>query len=250
MSPKLSPFPSLFAAVLGLALGTPSVVSAAPKERAPAPPPPVAKSELAAAGPDWVKICFDDAQTRKELCYTTRDFAEDGAPILSLEAFDAKGEDQKLLRFLTPLGLALKPGFRVAVDKGKPESGGFDVCFPAGCYASARVPVAFFEAMKRAEKLLLVAKKLSGEEMTFVLPLAGFGRVSGGPGLDPKAAEEQHTKLQEELQRKAEEEKKKQEAQKSAEPAPPAPGAPVAAPPVSPPASPPAPALQPAEPAK
>jgi len=181
-------------------------------ERA-APAPPVRRIELTPMRGDWVKVCFQDAQSRREVCYTTRDFAEEPeTPIVSLEVFDFKGDDGKLLRLMTPLGLALKPGFRFSVDKGRQESGGFEVCFPSGCYADAKTPGATIEAMKKGERLLLSVKKISGEELTFSLPLAGFGASFDGPGRDPKTLEaEQTKKLQEELQKRAEEEKKKLE---------------------------------------
>jgi invasion protein IalB len=178
------------------------------------PPAGVVRSDLIPLRQDWVKVCFNDPQSRKEVCYTTRDFAEEGeTPIVALEVFDSKDEDQKLVRLLLPLGIALKPGFRLAVDKGKPESGVFEVCFPAGCYASAKVGAALVEGMKKGEKLAVTVKKLSGEEMAFFLPLAGFGKAFDGPGAEPKALEEQQQKLQQQLQKKAEEERQRLEAQ-------------------------------------
>jgi invasion protein IalB len=184
--------------------------SAGAAERSAAPG--VRKLDLLPMRSDWVKVCFKDAPSRKEVCYTTRDFAEEPeTPILSLEVFDFKGEDGKLLRLMTPLGLALKPGFRFAVDKGRQEAGAFEVCFPSGCYADAKTTTAAIDAMKKGEKLLIAVKKISGEELTFQLPLAGFGRIYDGPGDDPKTVEaEQKKKLQEELQKRVEEEKKKE----------------------------------------
>ncbi|WP_158658868.1 invasion associated locus B family protein [Methylocystis bryophila] len=147
-----------------------------------------ARSELTAAGPGWVKVCFEDPRTRRQTCYTTRDFAEEGGtPILSLEVFETKGEESMLLRAFLPLGLALKPGVRIGLERGEQENGAFDACFPAGCYASSNVAPALVDAMKRGGRIRLSVKKLSGEELDFFLPLEGFGKAFDGPGA---AAEE------------------------------------------------------------
>jgi hypothetical protein len=69
-------------------------------------------------------------------------------------------------------------------------------------------------------------------EVTFAVPLAGFGRAFDGPPVDPKVLEEQQRTLQEQLQRRSEEMKKRLEEQSNAAgagaPTSPAPGAPPA----------------------
>jgi invasion protein IalB len=180
--------------------------------------------------PDWTKVCGSDPTTKKEICYTTRDFgaaAKEGdapQPLLALAIYDPKGDDTKIIRLLLPPGLMLKPGFRFAVDKGALESGAFEICFPNGCFAEAKVKKALVDSMKKAEKMTVIVKNQANAEVTFYLPLANFGKAFDGPAIDPKVLEEQQKKLQEELQKKAEEERKKLEA-KGASPAP-APAAP------------------------
>ena len=41
------------------------------------PQGPIA-AELIAVQPDWTKVCGSDPQTKKEICYTTRDFGVSG----------------------------------------------------------------------------------------------------------------------------------------------------------------------------
>jgi invasion protein IalB len=159
------------------------------------------------------------------MCYTTRDFgvsAKEGEapqPLLALAIYDPKGDDQKIIRLLLPPGLLLKPGFRFAIDKGTPESGTFEICYPNGCFAEAKVKKTVVDGMKKAEKMSVVVKNQANNEVTFYLPLANFGKAFDGPAIDPKVLEEQQKKLQEELQKKADEERKKLEAQKGAAPA-------------------------------
>lgn len=196
------------------------------KERSPAVARGPAKSELTATGGGWVKVCFDDPRTRRQTCYTTRDFADEGGtPILSLEVFETKGEESMLLRVFLPLGLALKPGVRIGLERGEQESGAFDACFPAGCYASSNVPTALVDAMKRGGRIMLSVKKLSGEELDFFLPLEGFGKAFDGPGT---AAEdigpEPRKRLQDELVGKAAAERRRLEGEGAPKPATPAAG--------------------------
>jgi invasion protein IalB len=187
------------------------------------PQGPIA-ADLVAVQPDWTKVCGSDPQTKKEMCYTTRDFgvsAKEGEapqPLLALAIYDPKGDDQKIIRLLLPPGLMLKPGFRFAIDKGAQESGTFEICYPNGCFAEAKVKKAVVDGMKKAEKMSVVVKNQANNEVTFYLPLADFGKAFDGPAIDPKVLEAQQKKLQEELQKKAEEERKKLEAQKGAAP--------------------------------
>jgi invasion protein IalB len=196
---------------------------AQPQGQAPAqqqqPQGPI-KADLVAVQQDWTKVCGTDPQTKKEICYTTRDFgAQADQPLLALAIYDPKGEDQKIVRLLLPPGLMLKPGFRFAVDKSPLEAGAFEICFPNGCFAEAKVKNALVDSMKKGEKMTVIVKNQVNNEVTFTLPLAGFGKAFDGPAIDPKVLEEQQKKLQEELQKKAEEERKKLEAQKNSAPA-------------------------------
>ena len=61
----------------------------------------------------------------------------------------------------------------------------------------------------------VAVKNQANNQVTFEIPVAGFGRAFDGPPVDPKVLEEQQKKLQEELQKRAEEERKRLEAAKS-----------------------------------
>jgi invasion protein IalB len=196
---------------------------AAPKE---APAQPQAQQgqpqgpmrvDLQAVQPDWTKVCGKDPQSQREVCLTTRDFttAPDQPPLLAIAINEMKGEDQKVVRFLMPLMVMLKPGIRFTVDKNAMVEAGFDICYPNGCAAEARVKGAFVDQMKKGQHFLVSAKNAAGAEITFALPLDGFGKAFDGPAIDPKVLEEQQKQLQEQLQKKAEEERKKLEAQKA-----------------------------------
>jgi invasion protein IalB len=217
----------------------PAQPAPAPAQAAPAPAAPAAPADAAPAGQqqtqgpvkvdlsptqnDWTKVCGKDPSAGKEVCYTTRDFGSqpDQPPVLALAVYDVKGDDTRIVRFLMPVGLMLRPGFRFTIDKGAATDGGFEICFPNGCFAEARVKGPTIDQLKKGTILNVSVRNQVNNEVTFTVPLAGFGKSFDGPAVDPKVLEEQQKKLQEELQKRAEDERKRLEA---AQPAP-APGA-------------------------
>ncbi|GHE50714.1 hypothetical protein GCM10019059_07220 [Camelimonas fluminis] len=176
---------------------------------------------------DWTKVCGKDPSGGREICYTTRDFVSDqGQPVLAVAIYDVKGEPQKMMRFLLPLGLLLQPGIRSTVDQGQAIEGRYALCFPNGCFAEAQIKDSDVAAMKKGQHLNISVQNQAANVVTFQVPLAGFGKGFDGPGIDPKVLEEQQRKLQEAMQKKAQEEQQKQQQQGGAAPAPAAPAAP------------------------
>ncbi|HEX3495604.1 MAG TPA: invasion associated locus B family protein [Methylocella sp.] len=202
----------------------PAQDQAAPAQQQPQGP---VKIDLVPTQNDWTKVCGRDPAANKEICYTTRDFSSQAgqAPVLALAIYDIKGDDTRIVRLLVPVGLLLRPGFRFAIDKGPTLEGSFEICFPNGCFAEAKVKGATIDQIKKGSILSVAVKNQVNNEITFAIPVAGFGRAFDGPPIDPKVLEEQQKKLQEELQKRAEEERKRLEAAKpdASKPAAPAP---------------------------
>ncbi len=202
-----------------------------------APPQGPVRLELQPSQADWTKVCGKDQTANKEICYTTRDFGQ-GAnqpPVLAVAIYDVKGEDTKVIRLLLPPGLLLRPGFRFTVDKGAALEGSYEVCFPNGCFAESRVKTATIDQIKKGTTMNVMVRNQFNNEVTFGLPIAGFGKAFDGPPIDPKVLEAQQKQLQEQMQKQVEEERKRLEAQQPAAgaaptPAPaPAPAAPAPA---------------------
>jgi invasion protein IalB len=165
---------------------------------------------------DWTKVCGKDQANNAEICYTTRDFVSDqGQPVMAVAVYDVKGGPQsgaKIVRFLMPLGLLLQPGVRFAVDQGQPTPGRYAICFPNGCFAEViGIKDDVINQMKRGTNLNVSVQNQVAREVTFQVPLAGFGKAFDGAPIDPKVLEEQQKKLQEELERRSDEMRKKLE---------------------------------------
>ena len=189
---------------------------AAPAQQpaAPAPQPGAA----APAGPtvvqvksnpeqtSWTKVCGKDQAANKEICYTTRDFVSDqDQPVLAVAIYDVKGDPNKIVRFLMPLGLLLQPGIRFGVDSAQPVGGRYAICFPNGCFAEAQIKDDFINSMKKGTNLNVSVQNQGAREVTFQIPLADFAKGFDGAPIDPKVLEEQQKKLQDEVAKRQEE---------------------------------------------
>jgi invasion protein IalB len=159
------------------------------------------------AQPEWTKVCGRDQGANAEICYTTRDFVTGkGQRIVAVALYDTKGKAaQKTVRILVPLGFLVAPGIRIVVDKNRPIAGGFSACLPHGCFVEAAVKDDFVSAIKKGSTLNVSARNQVGKEITFAVPVAGFGKAFDGPPVDPQVLAEQQKKMQEDLQKRTEE---------------------------------------------
>jgi len=194
----------------------PAPAPAAPAAAPAGQQPGVVRVELTPTQTDWTKVCGHDQAANKNICYTTRDFSAqvDKPPVLAVAVYDIKGDDTRIVRLLMPVGLMLRPGFRFWVDKGQTYEGAFEICFPNGCFAESRVKGPAIEQMKKGTVLNIAVRNQVNNEVSFGVPLAGFGKSYDGPAVDPKVLAAQQKKLQEELQKRADEERKRLEAAK------------------------------------
>jgi invasion protein IalB len=249
--------PRLGAAALALsmALGAgPALAQNAPaKPAAPAPAAPApaggvqppspgqqpqipSRVDLVSPEPQWVKLCGKEQTTGRDACQTMRDFAPsaDQAPMISMQVFELQGEEKRKLRFMMlPIGMLLKPGFRVIVDKAEPLEGKYDMCFQNACTAEVDISPSTLANMKKGQNLAVVMRlpggDPSGRELTLNIPLKDFGTAFDGKPTDPKLLEEQRQALQQQLQKKAEEQRKLiEQQQQSGAAAPNTPAAPAA----------------------
>ena len=211
----------------------------------PAAPPPPSKVDLVSPEPQWAKFCAKEPNTNKEACATMRDFSTsaDQPPMVSINLFEVAGEEKRKLRFLiAPIGMLLRPGFRVIIDnKGEPLDGKYDMCFPNACSAEVEIGPKTLEALKKGQNMAVVMRvpggDVSGREITFNIPLKDLGTAFDGKPTDPKVLEQQRQALQQQLQKKAEEQRKMLEQQQGGvapAPAAPAPAAPAPAAPAAP----------------
>ncbi len=186
-----------------------------PAQQAPAAPgdqqaaadqPPVVYSP-------WTKFCGKDNAQAKEVCLTVKEARlETGQFLAGAALIEQAGEEKKLFRLTLPLGMQLPQGTRMLLDKEQPLQGRYIVCLPNGCMADFDVTPDFVTKLKKGQQLVLQGINLPGQAASYMLPLAEFAKANEGPPTDPKKFEEDQKKLQDELQKKAEDARKRLQA--------------------------------------
>jgi invasion protein IalB len=201
---------------------------AAPKAEAPAPPPAAGGQQQQAQGAEqpqlifspWTKFCLKGQEANaKQVCFTGKDGrVESGMPVVAAVLIEPENEPKKVLRVTLPLGMSLQPGTRVIVDQGQPMTGPYVICFNNGCMADYEASAELIGKLKKGQGLVIQGINGSGQGISLVIPLGDFAKAYDGAPTDPKVFEEQQKKLQDELQRRAEEARKKLEGQQQAAP--------------------------------
>jgi invasion protein IalB len=221
----------------------PRPAAPAPRPAAPAPAPPAAQKpgapaaqkppvvppgQAQATAPEmpqlvyspWAKFCGKGNDPgAKEVCFTGKDArTEAGQPVVAAALIEPEGEPKKLFRVTLPSPLQLQYGTRIVIDKEAPISGAFFTCFANGCMADYEATPELVGKLKKGQMLQIQAINLAAAAITFPLPLAdtsgnSFMKANEGPPTDPKVFEEQQKKLQEDLQKRADELRKKLESQ-------------------------------------
>jgi invasion protein IalB len=161
----------------------------------------------------WTKFCRkqnDSPYAKQQTCFTRKDARnESGMDVVAAVLIEPEGDTNKILRVTLPLGLQLTSGTRVIVDSNKPMTAPFGICLPDGCLADYDASGGDLIAnMKKGHGLTIQAINSTGQPISLTLPLSDFAKAYDGPPTDPKVTEE-HQKLQEELQQRADEARKK-----------------------------------------
>jgi invasion protein IalB len=171
----------------------------------------------------WTKFCLkgQPGQTpdpnAKQVCFTGKDARiESGMPVVAAVLIEPEGQERKILRVTLPLGMQLVHGTRVIIDQNQPLTAPYVICFTNGCMADYEANADMVGKMKKGQGLVVQGINSTGQPISLTLPLADFAKAYDGPPTDPKEFEAQQRKLQEELQRRADEARKKLEAEKGA----------------------------------
>jgi len=218
--PILTRARSLIALVAALALT--SAVAAAPalaqdNKAAPAPAggQQGQQQQVQLIYSPWTKFCLKGQQKdAKQVCFTGKDGRiESGLPVIAAVIIEPEGDQKKILRVTLPLGMQLVHGTRVIIDKNQPKQSPYVICFQNGCMSDYEASDDMVKDLKKGDNLIIQAINSNGAPLTLALPLKDFAKAYDGPPTDPKVFEQQQKKLQDELQKRAAEARKKLEAQ-------------------------------------
>jgi invasion protein IalB len=212
----------------------PKPSKSAPEAQQPAPPAGAQPAQAAPPGQQaqqsvqlifspWTKFCLKGQPGQppdpnaKQVCFTGKDArVESGQPVAAAVIIEPEGQERKILRITLPLGMQLVHGTRVILDQNQPMTAPYVICITNGCMADYEANADFVGKLKKGQGLVLQAINATGQPISVVMPLNDFAKAYDGPPTDPKVFEEQQRKLQEELQRRADEARKKLEGQQGA----------------------------------
>ncbi len=160
---------------------------------------------------NWIKICTKDKQAdNKDVCLVTQEVRSDtGEFMASVSIREVSGEDKKTLMAAVPPGTLIQPGIRVQVDDGEQKSGKYVICLPNACYAELEIAQDFVDKMKAGKNLVVSVINNQGKAVGVGLTLVGFTKGYEGDPVDTEVLAQQRKKLQDELQKRAEEARKK-----------------------------------------
>jgi invasion protein IalB len=166
----------------------------------------------------WTKFCLKGQEANaKQVCFTGKDGrVESGMPVVAAVLIEPDNEPKKVLRVTLPLGMSIQPGTRVIVDQGQPMTGPYVICFNNGCMADYEASLELIGKLKKGQGLVIQGINGAGQPISLVVPLTDFAKAYDGPPTDPKKFEEQQKQLQDELQKRAEDARKKLEGQQPA----------------------------------
>jgi len=171
----------------------------------------------------WTKFCLKGQPGQapdpnaKQICFTGKDARiESGMPVVAAVLIEPEGQERKILRVTLPLGMQLAHGTRVIIDQNQPVTAPYVICFTNGCMADYEANADMIGKMKKGQGLVIQAINSTGQPISLGMPLTDFAKAYDGPPTDPKVFEEQQKKLQDELQRRADEARKKLESQQGA----------------------------------
>ena len=228
--PKPTPKPPAAPKAPAAQAQQPAPQAPAPQQQQAAGPPPAQMPNFVYS--PWTKFCGpppnngQPAQPNQKLmCFTGKDArTEQGVPVIAAALVEMEGEPQKTFRITLPFGLSVSTGTRLIVDQIAPLQMPFMTCAPLspnmGCIAQYDATADLVTKLKKGQMLTIQAVNLQNQIVSFPLALADFQKANEGPATDPKVYEEQQKKMQEDLQKKADELRKKLEQQQGAPAAP------------------------------
>jgi len=172
----------------------------------------------------WVKQCAEEPQSKKQVCEVKQSqIAETGQFLMSASLMDLP-DNTKLFSVVAPINMLIQPGIRVLVDgKPLPSELPYRACLAPPnqapiCLVEVQIEQDFINLLKKSQEMWVqvITAQAPPRTIHFIFPTKEFAKVYDGPAMDMKALVEQRKKMQEKLQKAADEariEREKQQKQ-------------------------------------
>ena len=168
---------------LGLALTLPAIeLALAQQATKPA-------DEFAARGPrearaikygDWQKLCFKPGGARMVCRTSISGTFETGQTAVRLYLTEGEGSGAARLQLFLPVGLYMRPGVKLTVDKGTAHTIPFSWCLTNTCIAGEAASPALLHELENGKSLTVEVVDTNMLAVTTSLPLDKFAAVRNG----------------------------------------------------------------------
>ncbi|MFS8144218.1 Invasion associated locus B family protein [Rhizobium sp. R635] len=165
----------------------------------------------------WYKTC--SKQEDNDICVVQNLILANGGQFVTAAGLiSVSGKiNRKLLQVSVPSARLIPPGIMMQIDGGKGQKLDYVVCLPDKCTAEVPLTDAMIASLKKGSDVIFTSINFRRAPTPIKISLEGFtGAYDGEPVSESKLAETQRS-LQEGMQKKAEEARKKlEDAQKAA----------------------------------
>jgi invasion protein IalB len=198
----------------------------APKTPAQAQPAPaqqqVQSQPAGSIATPWTKRCAEDPQSKKQVCEISQaQIAETGQFLMSASFAELPDNPNRIFRVVAPLGMLIQPGIRVLIDGSALQSElPYTACVAPPnqapvCIVEVSVDQNFINALKKSQEMWVqvITAQAPPRTIHFIFPTKEFAKVYDGPAMDLKAMEDQRKKMQEKLQKAADDARVEREKQ-------------------------------------
>ena len=159
----------------------------------------------------WFKVC--DKQGENEICSVRNIMtANTGQLITAVAIIDVKGKvNRKFMQVSVPSARLVPPGVLMQIDGGKGSKLDYAVCMPDLCIAEIALTDGVIASLKKGKEVVFTSINFQRAPNPIKISLGGFTGIFDGPAMEASKIEANQRALQEELQKKAEETRKKLE---------------------------------------
>lgn len=129
---------------------------------------------------DWQKFCFKPGGA-KMVCRTTISGSfETGQTAVRVYVTEREGDNAARLQLFLPVGLYVRPGVKLTVDKGTAYTIPFSWCLTNTCIAGDAASAALLREMEAGRSLAVEVVDTNMLTVTTLLPLDKFAAVRKG----------------------------------------------------------------------
>ena len=159
----------------------------------------------------WFKTCTK--QDDNDLCVVQNVIAaQNGQLVTAVGLITVEGKvNRKLLQVSVPTARLVPPGIIMQIDGGKGQKLDYVVCLPDKCTAEVPLTDAMIASLKKGNEVVFTSINFRRAPNPIKVSLSGFTGAFDGPAMPQEQIAQSQRSLEEGLQKKAEETRKKLE---------------------------------------